>query len=217
MLPCTVCAPLFGRREAPERSEQYLRGLLVQKCERRSAESGGIALPRRNTERTMIVVHPRLAASPGSILLPLLAALLLIAPALQAQVDLRPYVGYSLSSRSSYHDDVFIAGATLGVGLANRESVRVVFQPALEVQFATSQELQVDGNLVVELPGTGWISPFFGVGAALRIDESSVDPGLNFVSGMTLGPARVPRPFVQGRFSNGKRLRDIALLVGIDF
>lgn len=32
-------APLFGRREARERSEQYLRGLLVQKSERRSAEN----------------------------------------------------------------------------------------------------------------------------------------------------------------------------------
>jgi len=32
-------APLFGRREAQERSEQYLRGLLVQKEERRSAEN----------------------------------------------------------------------------------------------------------------------------------------------------------------------------------
>lgn len=163
----------------------------------------------------MIVVHPRLAASPGSILLPLFAALLLIAPALQAQV--RPYVGYSLSSRSSHRDNVFIAGAALGVRLSNGESVRVVFQPALEMQFATSQELQVDGNVVVELPGTGWISPSLGVGAALRIDESSVDPGINFVGGLTLGSARAPRPFVQGRFSTGERLRDVALLVGIDF
>jgi SRSO17 transposase len=32
-------APLFGRREARERSEQYLRGLLVQREERRSAEN----------------------------------------------------------------------------------------------------------------------------------------------------------------------------------
>ena len=32
-------APLFGRREARARSEQYLRGLLVQRSERRSAEN----------------------------------------------------------------------------------------------------------------------------------------------------------------------------------
>jgi len=32
-------APYFGRREARERSEQYLRGLLVQRSERRSAEN----------------------------------------------------------------------------------------------------------------------------------------------------------------------------------
>lgn len=32
-------APLFGRREARERSEQYLRGLLVETSERRSAEN----------------------------------------------------------------------------------------------------------------------------------------------------------------------------------
>jgi SRSO17 transposase len=32
-------APLFGRRETRERSEQYLRGLLVQRSERRSAEN----------------------------------------------------------------------------------------------------------------------------------------------------------------------------------
>lgn len=32
-------APLFGRREAQQRSEQYLRGLLVQQAERRNAEN----------------------------------------------------------------------------------------------------------------------------------------------------------------------------------
>jgi SRSO17 transposase len=32
-------APLFGRKEARERSEQYLRGLLVQDAERRNAEN----------------------------------------------------------------------------------------------------------------------------------------------------------------------------------
>src|SRR3954462_4785530 len=32
-------APLFGRTEARERSEQYLRGLLVQRAERRNAEN----------------------------------------------------------------------------------------------------------------------------------------------------------------------------------
>lgn len=32
-------APLFGRREAQERSEQYLRGLLVQQTDRRNAEN----------------------------------------------------------------------------------------------------------------------------------------------------------------------------------
>lgn len=165
----------------------------------------------------MTAVHPRPAAPPASVLLPLLAALLLIARALQAQVELRPYVGYSLSSRSAYHDDVLIAGAALGVGLARGESVRVVFRPALEMQLATSQELQVDGNVVVELPGTGGISPSLGVGAAVRIDESSVDPGLNFVGGLTLGSARSLRPFVQGRFSTRNRLKDVALLVGAGF
>lgn len=38
-------APLFGRREARERSEQYLRGLLVQRSERRSAENLAEAIP----------------------------------------------------------------------------------------------------------------------------------------------------------------------------
>ena len=32
-------APLFGRREAQRRSEQYLRGLLVQQTDRRNAEN----------------------------------------------------------------------------------------------------------------------------------------------------------------------------------
>lgn len=32
-------APLFGRKEARRRSEQYLRGLLVQAAERRNAEN----------------------------------------------------------------------------------------------------------------------------------------------------------------------------------
>src|SRR5438105_835716 len=32
-------APLFGRREAQQRSEQYLRGLLVQQTDRRHAEN----------------------------------------------------------------------------------------------------------------------------------------------------------------------------------
>ncbi len=32
-------APLFGRSEARERSEQYLRGLLVQQTDRRNAEN----------------------------------------------------------------------------------------------------------------------------------------------------------------------------------
>ncbi len=35
----TQFAPLFGRREAQLRSEQYLRGLLVQHAERRNAEN----------------------------------------------------------------------------------------------------------------------------------------------------------------------------------
>jgi SRSO17 transposase len=34
-----VFAPLFGRREAQERSEQYVRGLLVQQTDRRNAEN----------------------------------------------------------------------------------------------------------------------------------------------------------------------------------
>jgi hypothetical protein len=33
-------------------------------------------------------------------------------------------------------------------------------------------------------------------------------PGLNFVSGLTLGSARAPRPFVQRRFSTGKRVEE---------
>src|SRR5579871_1131848 len=32
-------APLFGRKEAQRRSEQYVRGLLVQQAERRNAEN----------------------------------------------------------------------------------------------------------------------------------------------------------------------------------
>lgn len=32
-------APLFGRKEAQQRSEQYLRGLLVQQTDRRNAEN----------------------------------------------------------------------------------------------------------------------------------------------------------------------------------
>src|SRR5438874_13728507 len=32
-------APPFGRKEARERSEQYIRGLLVQSAERRNAEN----------------------------------------------------------------------------------------------------------------------------------------------------------------------------------
>src|SRR5260370_32460843 len=33
-------APLFGRKEAQRRSEQYVRGLLVQQTDRRNAENG---------------------------------------------------------------------------------------------------------------------------------------------------------------------------------
>jgi SRSO17 transposase len=33
------CAPLFGRKEAQRRSEQYIRGLLVQQTDRRNAEN----------------------------------------------------------------------------------------------------------------------------------------------------------------------------------
>ena len=32
-------APLFGRKEARQRSEQYVRGLLVQQTDRRNAEN----------------------------------------------------------------------------------------------------------------------------------------------------------------------------------
>jgi SRSO17 transposase len=45
-------APLFGRREARARSEQYLRGLLVQRSERRSAENLAEAIPGA-TPRTL--------------------------------------------------------------------------------------------------------------------------------------------------------------------
>src|SRR3954453_19144580 len=38
-------APFFGRREARERSEQYLRALLVQRAERRNAENLAEAVP----------------------------------------------------------------------------------------------------------------------------------------------------------------------------
>lgn len=38
-------APLFGRREAQQRSEQYLRGLLVQQTDRRNAENVAEAIP----------------------------------------------------------------------------------------------------------------------------------------------------------------------------
>ena len=38
-------APLFGRREAQRRSEQYLRGLLVQHADRRNAENIAEAIP----------------------------------------------------------------------------------------------------------------------------------------------------------------------------
>jgi len=45
-------APHFGRREARERSEQYMRGLLVQRSERRSAENLAEAIPGA-TPRTL--------------------------------------------------------------------------------------------------------------------------------------------------------------------
>lgn len=45
-------APHFGRREARERSEQYVRGLLVQRSERRSAENLAEAIPGA-TPRTL--------------------------------------------------------------------------------------------------------------------------------------------------------------------
>src|SRR4029079_15834204 len=38
-------APLFGRYEAQRRSEQYLRGLLVQHADRRNAENLAEAVP----------------------------------------------------------------------------------------------------------------------------------------------------------------------------
>jgi SRSO17 transposase len=41
-------APLFGRREAQRRSEQYLRGLLVQHADRRNAENLAEAIPDAN-------------------------------------------------------------------------------------------------------------------------------------------------------------------------
>lgn len=45
-------APLFGRREVRERSEQYLRGLLIETSERRSAENLAEAIPGA-TARTL--------------------------------------------------------------------------------------------------------------------------------------------------------------------
>jgi SRSO17 transposase len=41
-------APLFGRSEAQRRSEQYLRGLLVQHADRRNAENIAEAIPEAN-------------------------------------------------------------------------------------------------------------------------------------------------------------------------
>jgi hypothetical protein len=38
-------APLFGRKEARQRSGQYLRGLLVQQTDRRNAENLAEAVP----------------------------------------------------------------------------------------------------------------------------------------------------------------------------
>ena len=35
-------APLFGRKEVQRRSEQYMRGLLVQQTDRRNAENVGL-------------------------------------------------------------------------------------------------------------------------------------------------------------------------------
>src|SRR3954454_8150631 len=45
-------APLFGRREAQHRSEQYLRGLMVQHADRRNAENIAEAIPSA-TARTL--------------------------------------------------------------------------------------------------------------------------------------------------------------------
>src|SRR5690348_6591490 len=45
-------APLFGRHEAQRRSEQYLRGLLVQHADRRNAENIAEAIPQA-TARTL--------------------------------------------------------------------------------------------------------------------------------------------------------------------
>src|SRR5690242_16913711 len=45
-------APLFGRCEAQRRSEQYLRGLLVQHADRRNAENIAEAIPNA-TARTL--------------------------------------------------------------------------------------------------------------------------------------------------------------------
>jgi hypothetical protein len=48
-------APLFGRKEARARGEQYLRGLLVQQADRRNAahvaEAVGGATPRTRQRR----------------------------------------------------------------------------------------------------------------------------------------------------------------------
>src|SRR5260370_27552670 len=42
-------APLFGRKEAERRSEQYLRGLLVQQTDRRNAENVAEAIDGATT------------------------------------------------------------------------------------------------------------------------------------------------------------------------
>jgi hypothetical protein len=56
-------APVFGRTEAQVRSEQYLRGLLVQQTDRRNAENLAEAIAGatpRTLQRLLSVINPSL-------------------------------------------------------------------------------------------------------------------------------------------------------------
>lgn len=98
-------APHFGRREAKERSEQYLRGLLVQRSERRSAENLAEVIAGA-TPRTLQLF---LSASPWSTL-----------PVLD---ELQAYVGKRLGEAES----TFIVDET-GFKKQGKKSVGVARQ-----------------------------------------------------------------------------------------
>src|SRR5436190_21860348 len=137
-------APLFGRPEAQDRSEQYLRGLLVQDAERRNVE---------NLAEAVGAPHPRA-----------LQRLLTEAPWSTPRVRdrLQAFLGERLADADSVlvlDDTGFVKQGTHSVGVARQYSGTLGkvgnCQIGVTLQYATTREVVcLDADLY--LPEESW-------------------------------------------------------------